>query len=213
MSQSPYQFTEVPQSIIQKIEALQQESLRDIDALTDGIAVKQKEFATVGGSICFEDAAALVVDTLRRLLKSRREKIYAAAGRALHLVSHVETESGASYNGDGELQFKKRNVAHLDIIGHDGDALDVLALIWGDEEIKAFAAEALSKVGAKPAPEGLTVAEALSRSNALVSEMKTLSQTRSAAVAAMKQIGAVTLQQFVHPRKQAPAANSVGRES
>lgn len=206
MNQSQYQLTEVPQSIVQKIEALQQESLRDIDALTECIAAKQQEHSKVDRSICFEDAAALLEDTLRRLLKSRREKIYAAAGRALLLGSHAETESCASYNGKGELQFRTRGVAQIDIIDHGGDALDVLALIWGDEQIKAFAAEALSAAGAKPAPEGLTVAEAVSRSKALVSEMKALSQTRSEAVEAMKQIGSVTLSQFVRRTNPEPSA-------
>lgn len=175
-----------------KIEDFHAEALREIAGLDSQIESKLSLKAEVERSICLEDAAAAIEASIRHSLDGVRRHFDSGAASSVFLHVHEDTLT-ISNNANGERKAESRTKRRLDLLPYDTSPLTILALLWGDKEIKAFAKTAALAAGAKPAPEGLRVDEALENSNRLHAEIMELEKARQSAVAALGGFSKITL--------------------
>lgn len=178
--------------IQQRIEGFHAEALREIEALNSEIKRKLSLKNEVEKSICLEDAAAAIEASIRHSLDDKRRYLDSEAACSVFLSAHEDTLTICN-NANGERGASSRTKRRMDLLPYDVSPLTVLALLWGDKEIKAFAKTAALAAGAKPAPEGLRVEEALERSNKLHAEIMALEEARQSAVAALGGFSKITL--------------------
>lgn len=187
--------------IQQRIEGFHAETLREIEAMDSEIESKLSLRAEVERSICLEDAAAAIEASIRHSLADARRHFDSDAACSVLLSAHEDTLTIYS-NANGERKAQSRTKIRMDLLPFDVRPLTVLALLWGDKEIKAFAKTAALAAGAKPAPDGLRVDEALGRSNKLYAEIMALEEARQSAVAALGGLSKITLAEMAKEKFQ-----------
>ena len=196
-------FKNAPAEMLQKIGQFRADAIKDIEAVQSDIDRKCDEMAEINRSVCLEVVAALIERSIHASLDNRRAKLYHAASAAKFLTHHADVRMPSGTNGDGRLTFSDGAKRSIDVLSHYSEPLDVLALVWGDKEIRAFAEGAALAAGAKPAPDGLTVEDALERSKAVLTEIESLEETRQQAVAVLNELAGVSLYQFAKKAEKA----------
>lgn len=185
-----------PQSTVtnlqQQIDGFREVALREIEGLDSNIESKLALKAAVERSICLEDAAAAIEVSIRNSLSGVRRHFDSSAASSVLLRSYEDVMS-ISRNGNGERTAETHSSSRMHLLPYDVSPLTVLALLWGDKEIKDFAKTAALAAGAKPTPDGLRVEEALERSNKLYAEIMALEEARQSAVAALGGFAKITL--------------------
>lgn len=196
-------FKSAPAVILQKIGQFRAESAKDIGDIDALIEQKLRELVEIHQGVCLEDAAALIERSIRASLDERRDRLYRTAALARDLAYHADVRLSRGHNGIGQRTFHDLEKKRLEVTPYDMDSLDVLALVWSDKEVKAFAESAALAAGAKPAPDGLTVGEAVQRSNVLLAEIESLEETRQQAAAVLAELSGVSLSKFSQEAEKA----------
>lgn len=174
--------------LAQQMQRLRTEAHDGMQSIRDEIQRLAEELRAVQHSVCLEDAAAKIEGYLAHRLEERRARLYLSQRAAVDLASYHDIRT-ASFSGDGSLISSTSSTPFSALYIAKDDPMDVLALLWGTKEIKAFARAAAMESGAKPkADGGLSVDEAMQRSAAIWEELERLEQTRIEAVAALKDL-------------------------
>ena len=196
MSTDQLDFKNIPADVAQMIQAFRTEAQKKIEALDASLQEKMNTRAEVEASICLEDAAALIERSINTVLQNRLESIQRQAGLASRLAFHADTVE-VSFNSVGGVSTTVRSKRPLSILPYNMEALDVLSLLWGGKEIKAFAKGAALAAGSKPAPEGRSSVEALQLAEALGREIEDISRARKDAVDTLSGFIDVALVPFI----------------
>ena len=187
-------FKNAPASVLQKIGRFRADAAQGISELQAEIDRKQDEFGQINQSVCFEDAAALIERLIHSHLDDRRSLMFSAAASAKHLAYHTDLRKPSGLDGVGRVSFSDGTKRRIDILSYYTEPADVLAMLWGDKEIRAFAETAARAAGAKTVAEGgLPVAEALERAQALVAEIESLDEARFQAQNVLNEIAAISM--------------------
>lgn len=168
-----------------QMDAVREAAHADIQALDALITQKTEvELPEVEGSVCLEDAAALIEEHLRARLGKSRADFDRNTSLARDVSAHGEINSLMS----GKVWSETRK-NRLDLIGAYTGVNDVLVMLLNDEQIKALALAAAKKSGALPLAKGGRKAdEAVSAYNALIHEIAELHAARAELASAVGQL-------------------------
>lgn len=180
MTQQALKLTDLPAEIGKKIEQFKVDARKEIDAVDAEILKKQAILFDIQKSVCLDDAAALIEANFRRELENKRAVIQKEAASAIYFKFHAPTTS-VYLNSGGEVRLEHREKATLNIFGYHSTALDILSVLWSDDEIKEFAKKSAIAAGAKPVPDGRTIEEIERLSAVLVEELEALYTARQTA--------------------------------
>ncbi len=190
-----------------RLRGIRTEAQDSIQAVEQAMQDLANELHELQANVCLEETAAKIANELGSVLDERRQRLYAMQRSAKHLDQHQAVRT-VSFSGD-----KTVNVAVSEGYPyqrlHIKEALDILALLWGPAEIKKFANEAAAANGAKPKAEGgITVAQAVKRSEELIAEIERLDKERIEAISvwAAMQVPAISTHKLAGLPQPEPAA-------
>lgn len=165
-----------------KILGLRTEAQESIQSVQKEMQRLVEELHTVQNSVCLEESSALIEEYLVNRLAERRKYLLGTQNAATSLDRHKGIRA-ASLSGDGSVIIHHRSESLHSLQIASDRPMDVLALLWGPAEVKAFAKEAALAAGAKPKSEGgLTADQALKRSEEIIAELERLDQLRSESI-------------------------------
>lgn len=175
-------------ALTQQIHQLRADAQQRIQSIRDAIRQLTDELRVVSRSICLEDAAAKIEASISGWAEKRRASVYQSRYPAIQLSTYNQTRA-ADFSGDGSLLSHDRDTFLPGFYIDRNDHMDILALLWGSKEIKAFALAAALGCGAKPKAEGgLSVDEAMQRHDEIWQQLELLEQARIEAEASFRDI-------------------------
>lgn len=170
-------------SILSQLDTLKTEARAAVAALDEQIRDRHAQLDRLMKSVRQTDAAALIVADLRRQVSEWRAKLARRAAAAANLLAHVEITRQTSVSGDGTPVYETRAPHALDIVEHNASGIAVLALLWDEERIEAWAQEQAAAAGC-PAL-GKSIAELKQAADTLHAEIVELNDQRAQARAAL----------------------------
>ena len=175
-------------ALTQQIHQLRADAQQRIQSIRDAIGQLTDELRVVSRSICLEDAAAKIEASISGWEEKRRASVYQSRYPAIQLSTYNQTRA-ADFSGDGSLLSHDQDTFLPGFYIDRNDHMDILALLWGPKEIKAFALAAALGCGAKPKAEGgLSVDEAMQRHDEIWQQLELLEQARIEAEASFRDI-------------------------
>lgn len=178
-------------NLAEKMRGIRTEAQDSIQAIETSMQSLADELITVQDNVCLEDASAMIAERLGHILADRRKHLYALQRNAKRLDRH-QTTRGVYFSGDKTVSITDQYGSYQP--GLPNDATDILALVWGDAEIKKFATEAAAANGAKPkSAGGLTANQAAHRSDEIIAELERLDRERIDAISVLATMPALAI--------------------
>lgn len=199
--------------VAKRILGLRTEAQESIQSVQKEMQRLVEELHTVQNSVCLEESAALIEEYLVNRLAERRKFLQGTQKSATSLDCHKGIRA-ASLSGDGSLIIHHRSETLHSLQIASDRPMDVLALLWGPAEVKAFAKEAALAAGAKPKSEGgLTADQALKRSEEIIAELERLDKVRAESISVWAGMQALSVPHaYQHQEGPAPQSQSKAQE-